>query len=293
VIPCLWELKKTYGRQFDQFRHLGLAFAFVYGQAKGETIRADWMDWVAAGRPVPSCSESFGYYLQHQGEMLYALDILPWPLLLHIADNDVPMAEREWALRHYRDRSLESLGRIHSDPKYITGDRARTYTEVSGAMAIPAILQRGGVCSQQAYYASGVFKCLGVPSVRLLERWHAYEGWLAGERPYHVLYGGTGGRKNGYFLCPLTRKRKIQYEFAMLAAAMNLSYERYRNSLAACHIFLLQAEKAHYLTLLNQALEENPYCTEAWKLLADACREGWIRPEEGWEVYHRIRKQLS
>ena len=294
VIERLRELRKIYGERLDRYRHLALAFAFVYGNAPDGAIRDQWLDWVAAGRAVPSCGDSFGFYVEHSSQLLYPPGSLPWPLLLYVADNDAPIAERQWAMEHYQGRSLESLSRIHSDPPYVNGDYARQYTKTAGAMALDAILERGGVCSQQGYYASRVFKSLGVPSVRLLERMHAYEAWIGGELDYQVKIGGANGRKNGFYMCPLRRTRRIQYEFAMLADALKVSYDSYLDAAAVCHIYRLvpEAGRKDCVPLLEKALAKNLYCADVWHVLADACEEGILTEPEGWELYKRVRKEL-
>ena len=180
VIACFSRLHAEHTPHVDRYPDLALAFAFVYGAAGNQSIRAPWITWTAKGRDVPSCDESFNYYMRNADKMLYPLDKLPWPLLLYIADNDIPIAERQWVLSHYHGRPLNTLKRIHDDPKYMEDAKIKKILNNPGySMALPRILADGGVCSQQAYYASRVFKSLGVPAVRLLQTNHAYEAWLA------------------------------------------------------------------------------------------------------------------
>jgi len=141
VIEHLQELRSTFVSEVEQYPHLALSFAFVYGATKGETIRAPWMSWVAKSREVPSCSESFAYYINNQDKMLYSLNQLPWPLLLYVADNDVPLSERQWVLSRYAGRSIDGLGRLHTEPDYVKGARAKKRAKLAGApMALPRIM---------------------------------------------------------------------------------------------------------------------------------------------------------
>jgi len=295
VVTHLRELRDTFGPQLSEYPHLGLAFAFVYGAAKGQTIRAPWMSWVEKNREVPSCTESFVYYINNNEKMLYSLKELPWPLLLYVADNDVPISERQWVLSHCVGRSITDLSKLHSEPNYIKGYGARKRKDLDGApMALPRIIDDGGVCSQQAYYASRVFKCLGVPSVRLLERLHAYEGWVVADQGFKVQYAASFGRQDGYYLCPLTRNKNWQYEFDLRVASMNHSYDQYLKSTIASHLFkmLPDSSKKQAKGLLQDAIQANPCVIEPWQTFAQACENGIFTIEEGRQLYRQAKKLL-
>jgi hypothetical protein len=297
VIKHLQELRKTCGSQVERFPHLALAFSFVYGAAKGQTIRAPWLDWVSKNREVPSCCESFTYYVENKDKMLYPLDKLPWPLMLYIANNDVPISERQWVLSHNKGHTLDDLAGLHNEPEYVKGAFARKVVALEGAsMALPRILSDGGVCSQLAYYASRTFKCLGVPSVRLQERYHAFEGWVAGNQTLEVKIGAAyDNRKNGYFFCPLTREKHYEYEFKLLVSSVNLSYERYLKSKIACHVFglLPDVSKKKAMGLLDASIKTNPYVVESWLEYAQACRDDVFPIETGWTLLDRANGLIS
>ena len=170
VVGCLAELRGEFKGDVDRYVQLAIAFALAYGRAGDGSIR-QW-DWVAKGRPSPGMIESFGYYMAHKGEMLLPLEAASWPLLVHVADIDAPIAERKWVLSKYRGRSLESLRRLHSDPRYIKegGGSARKMGKKEGApFALPRILQDGGgllaeslLCRSRAEVARGA----GLPTRR-------------------------------------------------------------------------------------------------------------------------------
>jgi hypothetical protein len=297
VVTNLQELRKKFGTKVDRYPHLALAFSFVYGAAKGKTIRAPWMGWVSKNRPVPSCSESFAYYVNNKDKLLYPLNRLPWPLMSYVADNDVPLTERQWVLDRYKDRLLDTLSRLHVELEYIYGARAKKLVKMEGApMSLPRLMSSGGVCSHQAYYASASLKCLGVPSVRLLERKHAFEGWVVGKEKLKVKVGAAyGNRKDGYFLCPLTRTKLKEYEFKLLVSSIDFSYDRYMKSKIACRVFdMLDANsKKDAMGLLEASIKANPYMTESWFLYAQACGDGIFPFESGWKLFDRAKGVFS
>jgi hypothetical protein len=292
VVRRLAEMHYTFGDELDRHYHLGLAFAFAYGATSAGNIRAPWMNWVAAGREVPSCTDSFAYYLKNRERMLLSFDRLPWPLLLFIADNDVPLAEREWVLSHYRGRAL---GDLHGQPKHVKGASAVKEARNGASMALNSILAEGGVCSQQAYYASSVLKCFGVPSVRLTQNHHAYEAWMLLNPRYEFRVAADAGRKDGCFWCPLTRSRKRQYEFKLTVLAMNLSYTNYIKSLMAAQIFasLPPGSQEQATGLLLEALAGNQYCPEVWATAAAACHSGSLPTQTGWNLVEKAMTILS
>ncbi len=285
VIKHLQQLRKAFGTQVEQYPHLALAFSFVYGAAKDKTIRSAWLKWTAEGRPVPSCTDSFAYYLENKDKMLCSLDQFPWPLMIYVADNDIPLSERQWVLNRHKKISTKTLGRLHTVPPYIKG----TYVQ-----SLPSICRKGGVCYKQAYYASRVMKCFGVPSYKIHVLEHIYEGWAIKDRQFKSGIGGSYGCHNGDFLCPLTRKILKQYRFRMLVSSINHSYDQYLNSKIACHVFkmLPASSKKQAIKLLEASIKHNPYVVDAWLLHVQACEEGLFPLEEGFRLFDRVCRML-
>lgn len=298
IIGCLAELRSEFKGDVDRYWQLAIAFSLVYGRAGDESIR-QW-DWVAKGRPAPGMIESFRYYMTHKSRMLFPLQTTPWPLLVHVADIDVPIAERKWVLSKYRGRSLKSLDRIHSDPRYIHeggGGVGKMSEKAAVPFALDKILQDGGVCSQKAYYAASVLKSLGVPAFRLVGEAHAWEGWaLPGKRnQYTLVYGPAVGRQRGSMKCPLKRLAVQQHEVEMRAAAMSESYSGYLMAriAAAAYALVPQDRRAQASGLLWSALSRNGHCVEVWRHLAQTCLDGVIPDTQANKVYPLAVRTLA
>ena len=258
VVTNLQELRKKFGTKVEQYPHLALAFSFVYGAAKDKSIRHHWIRWVnVASRKVPSCRESFGYYMDNKDKMVYRLNELSWPMLLYVADNDVPLAERQWVLDRYAGRPITKLGRLHNEPVYRTG---------TSPVEIPKILQEGATCYRLAYFSYSVLKSLGVPAYKIGGPGHVYEGWIVKGEKLTAKIGESLGLRNGSVLCPLTRKIGREYEIRLLTSAIGLSYERYLKSKIACYAYkILPADsKKKAVGLLEAAMKNNPYVIESW-----------------------------
>lgn len=165
--------------------------------------------------------------------MLIPLDQLPWPLMLYVADNDIPLTERQWVLNRYPNLSIKDLSGLHTAPPYVPGTHAHS---------LPIIRQKGGICYKQTYYASRVMKCLGIPSFKIHVAEHIYEGWVIGSDKLTVKIGGAYGYANGSFFCPLTRTKPKQHQFKLIVSAINRSYDRYCTSKIASYVFALLPE---------------------------------------------------
>lgn len=277
---CLDSLRLEFGDKVDEYSHLALAFALVYGKTRGETIRK-WT-WMAKGRDVPSMSDSFRYYVTNENAMRFPLKATPWPLLVFVASNDVPVAEREWALKHYERREVSSLRKIHSDPKYVKGAGVlREAKSPSAPMALPCILQAGGVCSQKSYFQSSVLQALGVPAVRLLFPGHAYSGWVEPSPGLPFYTYPSLGRSHGRFFCPIRRQFAPQDELKMTASGVAKDFDSYMDTLVNCHIYAacLPSQRIVAARRIEQSLNRNPFCCKGWFTLAQASGDGSLPAE--------------
>lgn len=285
VVKRLQELKDTFGTQVEQYPHLALAFAFVFGAAKDKSIKSPWVHWTVKDRPVPTCCESFAYYVKNKDKMLFPIDRLPWPLMIYVADNDIPLSERQWVLSKYGNLTMNKLGGLHTAPPYVS----RTH-----AHSLPTILNEGGVCYKQAYYASRVMKSLGVPSVKMHVREHVYEGWITEKDKLYAHVGAAYGYGNGVFFCPLTRTKPKQYEFQFIVSAMNHSYDKYLKSKIASYVFALLPDetKIESLRLIEAGVHINPYVIDAWREYIELYTKGVLSPEDGWRMYQKAEKMI-
>ena len=295
VVRYLSELRKEFGGEVERYAHLALAFGFVYGAAKDGCVRSEGLDsWVGKGRAVPSCVESFRYYIENRGRMTYSISTFSWPLLLYVADIDVPLAERDWALGRYGKLRIDKLSKLHGEIKYVAGASAKKRGAMAGTpMALPRLMRDGGVCSQQSYYASSVMKCLGVPAVRFTVPDHAYEGWVdKGRNGIKVEVGTNLGRRNADYFCPKKREMLKEYRFGMLADAVNRSYDGYLRGIIACHVFgmLSEEDKVQGAGLLTSAIEGNRYVDGVWQEAMKAIESGVMDLGLGWELLGNAKR---
>jgi len=295
VPKSLQRLHRSFPGETDSHPHLALAFAFVCGSAGGKMVREPLMGYLSRERDVPSMEDSFEYYVKHERRMKFSLKKTPWPLLVYIVDNDTPIAEREWALKTYFNTRAAKFRQIYYDVPY-------DYSKINGPgqmgdnpWTLMNIVKYGGVCADRAYYASRVLKSIGVASMYdcgIGERGgHAWVAWIIRRREdLDMAFAGrfTYDRYyTGEIYCPLTRRKILDREVQLMAAAVRRSYSGYLEALIGCYVYEMLAphERREAPELLKAAVRRNPLCARPWRVLAQACVDGALPRKDGESMY--------
>lgn len=291
VVQIMQGLRQKFGPAADAHPHLVLAFAFAW--AGGPHAGANWecTPQRKQGRPVPAVEQSFAYYLQREPAMRTNLRDTPWPILAYIADNEVPLDEREWALKQYANLLPDAFQNTYSDVDFNTG-KFQGRTTQSATQSLPSIARLGGVCVDQAYFSSRVLKCLGVPALYCAgegkDCGHAWLVWVhpEGGSPAGVRSAGRydfGKYYTGEVYCPVADRVIHDFDVCLMMAAIRQSYRAYLDGLIAAHVYDLAApeERATVIGLLKAAADRSPFCTEPWRRLARAAADGVMPESEG------------
>ncbi len=113
MVKLLADLHEKFPADVDKFPHLALAFALNGAAAGKRPITAGWARNHRDINGIPPLQESFRFYVTNAKRMLYPLDKLPWPLLVYVADNDLSLEERTWAMTRYGQTPPEAFGKIY------------------------------------------------------------------------------------------------------------------------------------------------------------------------------------
>jgi transglutaminase-like putative cysteine protease len=208
---------------------------------------------------VATTVESFNYYSDPKRQFRYDLKEMPFELSRYLADTRLNIAERDWAARKYFRTA--DLGPAYFDVKYDNDSYMKKVPKKIDALdfTLPNLFKVGGVCIEQAYYASEVAKALGVPAAIVYGKgesgiehaWFTYfqlnpagtsASWAGGAGRYQNQLYFTGNVFN-----PATGKQILDSELVLVGAAALLPLKRRE-----------QAESATALA----------------KIAAEACREG-------------------
>jgi hypothetical protein len=302
VFKCLEALKAKHGDQVKAYHHLALAMALAYGRAGDRGLRAPDVRFANKGREVPSIEDSFGWYLKNERAMKMPLKTTPWPILLYVADNDLPLEERAWALQRYGSALPGAFGKIYYDVAY-NDSLISQRGDPDSVWTLSTILSRGGICMHRGYYASRVLKSFGVPSIYDRgegERGgHAWMAWVGREREsVALLFSGRFDYDRyytGLMYDPLLRADALDRDLELKAVAIARSYPGWLDAMSAfCIAQVIQEENCpKALNLLEGAVQRNPYCDMPWRLVAIWCAKGDVSQELGEKMYDSMQKSFA
>lgn len=166
------------------------------------------------------------YFSTNESRMFFGLKKMPVNLLTYVVDTTSSVSDLNWALQHYGGN--RNVGELFFNVRYdwnaLTLNRAKDVTKQGYTLS--NILRLGGVCADQAYFATEVAKAIGVPSAfttaSSAEVAHAWVGFLQmdGKR---VHWNFDSGRYESYrnvrgdVMDPVTRE-EVPDSFVSLLA---------------------------------------------------------------------------
>lgn len=130
----------------------------------------------------PAVMTIFDYFSQNANQMNIHPNRLTPALLVHVVDMTEEPEQSSWALGRYGSNPQigERFFEIEYDYEHFRGAPKRV--TAMGNYRLQSILQYGGVCADQAYFAEGVAKACSIPSAYVYARGadvsHAWIGYL-------------------------------------------------------------------------------------------------------------------
>jgi hypothetical protein len=175
VYRLLDKLRKERPKQVDALPNLAVALSVVRDRPLERHINENK---VTGTDPLAV----FDFYVAHEHQMLYGLKDMPVELLIYVVDTTATVDEMNWALTRYGGTA--DVGKLFFTIKYDTAyfeGKSPKKLDKAG-FSLPHILQYGGVCVDQAYFATTVGKSIGVPTAiataTSAEVGHAWVGFL-------------------------------------------------------------------------------------------------------------------
>lgn len=151
------------------------------------------------GADSASAEDVFAFFKLNASRMAFPLDKTPVELLTHVVDVSCTKDDMAWALGAYAGN--RSVGKLFSSISYDTevlkrGAQKKVLALGPGQYTLANIKKVGGVCAEQAYFASEVGKCIGVPTVFVAaagsDAGHAWVGYLKSDRHWDFSEGREG-----------------------------------------------------------------------------------------------------
>ena len=227
-------------KTLEQFHQLAIAMAVVHDSPDAMVSSRYSLIWAVTEEQwpdLPEWMEIWDHFTskKNQRMMLMPSNKLVWPLLVHIADLDLPTTERNWASKKYLGK--RELGSTYQEIDY-DYDKLNTRQPKLGTRdyTLLNLLTYGGVCVDQAHYSSRVMKNFGLPAAKVsgYGRYggigHAWTGYLEVGRKIRFVF--TGRYFGDYYYSgdifdPQTRTVTKDREVAMLLDGALNHYGKY------------------------------------------------------------------
>ncbi|MCC5828800.1 MAG: hypothetical protein JJU36_05075 [Phycisphaeraceae bacterium] len=157
ILELVLRMIDRFGDRVAGYANLAVAIAVVHDQPLVKRLNENT---ARASDPL----DLMAFYIANERAMMFGVRDVPPELLIHVVNTTASVDELTWALRRYRGD--QKVGARFFDIRYdYTHFRQGAPKRVTVAgFNLPNILQHGGVCIDQAYFAASVGKAIGVPT---------------------------------------------------------------------------------------------------------------------------------
>ncbi len=260
---------------FRRYEQLALAIAVVFDVVPPPDWPHGQVSPRALPRGRPSSGDVFAFWVESDTKRrtLHRLESLEASELKFVVCAAAPLAELRWVQQRL-DFDFNALPRAYDAVEYRT-DRAEqsVYLWPNSSYTLPVILELGGICIDQGYFASEAGKARGVPTLLFrgagLDGRHAWFGYLDAQKKWQFDVGRYAEQKlvSGIAFDPQTWGDVNDHELAFLAERFRLlptfNQSRARQYLAEEQIRLGEfaaAEKS-----ARRAVNFEPRNVQAWE----------------------------
>lgn len=275
ALTRLEQLYAAHPGKLPEYRSLALAYALVYDQRPP----AHWPHHQVAPEAVPTMDESlaerFGFYVQRNdaGKLDYDLRRLSAEELKFVIDAPVPRSELEWAAKNVK------FGRSQFDRAFSMVDYDERRAERGdfvwnkGRYLLGNIELWGGICTDQAYFASLAGKARGIPTLYFAgqgtDGGHAWFGFLRGPDKWELDAGRFLNQNYtvGQALDPQTWLPITDHELVYFSgrAARQPKVDAALGDLAMAELFARRDDGAAQLAAATSAVYLAPQLVAAWE----------------------------
>ncbi len=291
VMGILQELREAGAGRFASHAQLALAIALVYDSPPPP----HWPHWQVSTtvlpRQLPTPRDAFLFFLDSDkaGRTLHKLGSLPAAELKFAVDLSAPFSELLWAQQSVKF-PLPNLVKSYEAVRY-RNDRidAQAYVWPGDSYELPEIYREGGICVDQAYFATQAAKARGVPSLLFggagRDGRHAWFGYLGTGQKW-VLDAGRYEEQRyvtGVAFDPQTWTLLSDHELTFLSEGFRRlpPYRQSRQHQVFAELYLRMNQKTAAAAAARKAVNYERRNVDAWELLVAANDEAPSRTREG------------
>lgn len=224
VFQILNDLHRRDPAKFKTYANLALAIAVVYDVPPPPYWPHGQVSADLLPRRFPSPDEAFAWWIKQEqsGVLYHRLTRLVADELKFVVDAAAPFSELEWAQRS-SNLPLPQLAGAYSMIRYRVDRAANGVTIWPGrSYKLSDILATGGICADQAYFATEVGKARGVPTLFFYgagnDGRHAWFGFLDGNQKWRLDAGRYAEQRfiTGFARDPQTWREFSDHELQFL-----------------------------------------------------------------------------
>jgi hypothetical protein len=289
VFGILEGLLRAEPERFARYSSLALAIAIVYDVPPPPYWPHGQVSKEALPRRLPNPAEPFERLTREDamGHTYFRLAGLRAEELKFVVDAAAPSAELKWSELNV-PYPLDQLEGAYSMVKYRT-DRASDaslFTWKGTPYTLQAILADGGICVDQAYFASEAGKARGVPTLLFTgsgqDGRHAWFGYLDGEHKWRLDAGRYAEQRlvTGNALDPQTWRVISDHELQFLSERFRAlpSFMQSRVHEEFARDFLGVGDAASSARAARMAVNYEKRNLDAWETLIAANAKGGMDP---------------
>ena len=305
-------LRRKDPQKLSTYRHLAVAMAVVHDVPEAVASSRRCFLWGIEEKQFSPCLEwpvLWDYFTEPKNQvgMVFNPRELAWPLMTHLVDLDVSQEEITWA------RTTHAKGKHEVEPLYaeVPYDQVKLNRQGTALGDLPYTLAnlagRGGVCVDQAHYASRMAKIFGVPALkcggagRYGGAGHSWAGYLGMDPRTHApVLKFTGRYQFDYYYTgsafdPQTQTEILDRHVALLYDGVTGKYESYRDAslLTRAALTLEKDQPAIALLIAREAVQTNAYIADAWRLLMRLAVAGALPVKDADRLYHTMLRSLA
>ncbi len=285
ALRILNDLHRANPRRFERYAALALALALVHDVPPPPHWPHGQVGPQALQRRLLPPGTAFAFWIEAEeaGQTLHRLSRLSFDELKFLVDTPAPAPELVWARQSVR-LPLARLAEAYDAVRY-RQDRvdANLTAWVGQPYTLPRILDEGGICVDQAYFAAQAGKARGVPTLIFrgagLDGRHAWFGFLGPGERWEMDAGRHAEQRyvSGLAFDPQTWADISDHEIAFLAEGFRRlpAYRQSRLHRWLAEEYLRRGLHAEAQAAARRAVNAERRHLAAWELLLTIhAREG-------------------
>ncbi len=280
VLDTLDQLYAADPKRFQKYAQLALAIAVVYDVPPPPDWPHAQVSEAALPRRLPAPLEAFAFFIKsdESGQTLHKLAQLDAGTLKFVVDVAAPFSELLWS-QEVITIPLKDLVKSYTTVSYRT-DRLQSNQDMwpGATYDLPHIMGLGGICVDQAYFATETGKARGVPTLFFHgdgnDARHAWFGYLDGRNKWQLDAGRIEEENfvTGIARDPQTWANLTDHDLAFLTDGFraNPTYESSQFHAGIAALYLEMKNAAAALAAARQAVKFERRNEEAWEILLAA-----------------------